>query len=134
MINIAIILGRVGFKETKQTKNGSNVTTLSVATSKRFKDSSGQKQEITNWHKINAFSAIGDIANKYVNVGDLVFIEGEIRNVVAVSPDGNKTYYSSITATHIKLLPSGNKKEQNNNAGNESDGSYPVEFDDSIPF
>ena len=56
MINQATLLGRVGKKDTKQLKNNSEVTILSVATSRKYKDASGEAKELTTWHKCKLVS------------------------------------------------------------------------------
>ncbi len=85
MINAAMLLGRVGKKDTKQLKNGGDLTVLSIATSKRYKDASGQAQEQTTWHNVSCFSKLSEIANKYVQ--DLLagLVEGLLGGKVPVS-------------------------------------------------
>jgi single-strand DNA-binding protein len=80
MINTAMLLGRVGKKESKSLKAGGEFTVMSLATSKKYKDASGQSQEQTTWHNVNCFNKLSEIASKYVHVGDLVFVQGEIQN------------------------------------------------------
>ena len=134
MINTGTLLGRVGKKDTKTTKNGSNVTVLSVATSKKYKDSQGTAQEITTWHNVNCFSKLSDVASKYVHVGDLIYVTGEIQNKKIESGEKAGQYMYSILANEIKFIPkqkadSGDKKpEKEKEVDND-------EFDDDeIPF
>ena len=69
MINEAILVGHVGKKDTKTLKNGTEFTMLSVATTTRYVDSKGEKQQRTTWHNINCFNKLAEIAAKYVHVG-----------------------------------------------------------------
>lgn len=119
MINHVTLLGRIGKKESKSTKLGKELCTLSIATNKRFIDASGKRKEITTWHFVNFFHKLADIANKYANVGDLVYISGEINNK-KIEDNGVSRIYHSITANEIQII-SNNKespKYKDDNFGN----------------
>jgi len=107
MMNTAILMGRVGKKDTKVLKNGGELTVLSLATNKKWKDASGTAQEQTTWHNISCFSKLAEIASKYVHVGDLVLIQGEIQNKKVESGERAGQYMYSIHANDIKLIPKG---------------------------
>jgi len=105
MINVGTLLGRVGKKDSKTTKSGVNVTVLSLATSKKYKDASGTPQEMTTWHQVNCFSKLADVAAKYVHVGDLIYVTGEIQNKEIKSGERAGQYIYSISANDIKFIP-----------------------------
>jgi len=109
MINKATILGRIGKKDYKPTKNGSHLCALSIATNRKYLDSHGQKREVTTWHNVNFFNRLEEVANKYANVGDLIYVEGEISNK-KIEDNGVNRVIHSIVGSELKLLP-GNKKE-----------------------
>lgn len=134
MINTAMLLGRVGKKDTKSLRNGGEVTVLSIATSKKYKDSTGQNQEQTTWHNVNCFSKLSEIANKYVHVGDLVFIQGEIQNKKIENGDKAGQYIYSIHANDIKFIPKGNKSENQSKSDQEKSGNEFTIDDNEIPF
>lgn len=129
MINKAMILGRVGKKEYKETKNGGWICKLSIATNKKYTDKSGVKHEQTNWHNVNFFGRLSDVANRFAHVGDLIFIEGEINNFES-EVNGEKKMLHSIVGTDIKLLPN-SKKEKAEVEGNKLED---FERPDDIPF
>ena len=134
MINYAILLGRVGKKDNKILKNGSEVTVISLATSKRYKDSSGQQQEQTTWHNVSCFSKLAEIANKYVHVGDLVFVQGEIQNKKIENGEKAGQYIYSVHANEVKFIPVGKKDsgESKNNQKKSLDGfDFP---DNEVPY
>jgi single-strand DNA-binding protein len=133
MINIAIIQGRVGKKDTKMLSNGSEVTVLSVATNKRFKDAQGNPKEQTTWHNVSCFAKLCDIASKYVNVGDLVFIRGEIQNKKIEIGEKSGQYIYSLHANEIHFIPKGNKETHQQKAKEQkSEDDYIL--DDGVPF
>lgn len=136
MINKAVLLGHIGKKETKTTKNGSNLTVMSIATRKKWKDQAGEPKEKTTWHIVNCFGKLADIASKYVAVGNLIYIEGEINYDKIENELGEGKYYYSVTASELKLLPSG-KKENKESIGNQKpdlNNLYGNFEDDPIPF
>lgn len=126
MINKAILVGRIGKMENKAIRNGGELTTLSLATTRKWKDSSGDKQEATTWHRVNCFGNLASVSSKYAKVGDLIYIEGEIQNSKSESDD--KWYYS-VTASSLKLLSP--KIKDSPDSTNESND---IELDDDIPF
>lgn len=128
MINTAILLGRVGKKETKSMKNGGEFTVFSLATSHKYKDSSGSNQEETTWHNINCFGKLAEIAAKYTHVGELVYIQGKIQNKKIESGERAGQYVYSVIASEIKLLPSAKKSQ-------DKEKIQADDFEDSeIPF
>jgi single-strand DNA-binding protein len=53
-VNKVIIVGRLGQDpEVKTIQGGQTVARLSVATSESWMDKNGQKQERTEWHRVN---------------------------------------------------------------------------------
>lgn len=138
MINEAILVGNVGKKDTKTLKNGTDITVLSIATTTKYMDSSGEKQVRTTWHNINCFSKLSDIVAKYVHVGDLIYIRGEINNKKIEQGERAGQYMYSITAQDIRFLPGGKKKEADAPSEKKPEGKkYTTDYDDlndSISF
>ena len=131
MINSVHLLGRVGKMETKALNNGNSVTNMSMVTTKKYtKD--GQKVEKVTWHNVSMFSKLSEIAEKYVAVGDLLYIQGEMDNQKYTGQDGIERTKSFITAHELKLMPKSkeHKPEPKSQAADEFSA-----FDDSeIPF
>lgn len=77
-INRVTLCGHTGKDaRTSANQNGRNMTRLSVATSKRYKDVNGDWQEKTQWHTCVSFGPTADYAAK-IQTGTHVFIEGEL--------------------------------------------------------
>lgn len=135
MINKVTLLGRVGKKDYKQTKNCSFLCNLSIATSRKYIDSHGMQKEITTWHNVNFFNKLADITNKFVNVGDLVYIEGEISNR-KIEENGVNRVIHSIVGNEVKFIPTGRKdnslKSETHNS--EYHEVEPILNTDDIPF
>ena len=124
-VNIAIILGRLGHDPSnKITDAGLSITNFSVATSKVYKDKSGEKKETTTWHNVVCFNKLADIAKQYLAKGRQVYIEGKLQTRSYEGKDGVKKYVTEIVANNIQFL--GDK--QDNAASPESpDGIEMIE-------
>jgi single-strand DNA-binding protein len=111
MINKATIVGRIGKKDYRPTKTGGNMLLLSVCTDKSMTTDIGEHRTLTTWHNINMYSKLADTANKYIKVGDMVFIMGEIQNRKVEDEKGSRWLYS-ITAHEFKVLASNKKVDE----------------------
>jgi len=139
MLNKAMLVGRVGKVDTKPLKNGSTMTTVSLATSRKFADTNGEKKEITTWHMVNFFSKMADVAAKYVHVGDLILVEGEINHKKIESGEKTGQWAYSLTANDVKFLSSSNKSAQAPKPAPEPQYSQPAyashnSHDEGVPF
>lgn len=108
----ATLLCRIGKKTYKTNKTGETYSTLNVVTFKKAFTRNGQQTEYKEWHTVYCYSKLGDVVEKYTNVGDLIFIEGDIRHRKVTDQNQDKWLYS-IVATEVKLLPNNKKDGQN---------------------
>lgn len=136
-INKVILVGNMGADpEVRHMKNGSSVTTIKVATSESWKDkATGEKQERTEWHRINFFGRLAEVAGEYLKKGSQVYIEGRLRTD-EYEKDGIKRYSTSIIADEMQMLGGrGNddsKPSKPRTANSKPDTSE--DFNDDIPF
>ncbi len=108
-LNKVTLIGNLGADpEVRSTSNGSRVATLSVATSRQWKNQSGEKQEKTEWHRVilwnNKGSALADLAEKYCKKGDKIYVEGSIEYRSWQDREGQTRYTTEITAREVILL------------------------------
>lgn len=109
MVNKITLLGRVGKEpDVRSLDNGKKVATFSLATSERY-TVNGEKKETTEWHNIVAWDPLAGVIEKYVNKGDMLYIEGKITNRSYNDKDGNNRYITEIIARELKML-GGNQK------------------------
>lgn len=130
-VNTALIVGRVGKDpELRFFPSGDAVASLSVATSERWtKD--GQKQERTDWHRVEVFGKAAQFCRDWVTKGALISVEGSIRYDTYKDKDGHEKHSTKIRAQRVELLskPSGERTER------QPEPHEPAEVDpDSIPF
>ena len=106
-VNKAIIIGNLGKDpELRYTPSGTAVTSLSVATTDRFKDKSGAQQSRTDWHNVVCWGRLAEIARDYLKKGNPVYIEGRIQYRSYDGKEGVKRYRTDIVATSMQLLGS----------------------------
>lgn len=108
-LNKVQIIGNLGADpEVRSTANGSRVATLSVATSRRWKNQSGEQQEKTEWHRVvlwnNKGSNLADIAERFCKKGDKVYVEGSIEYRSWQDRDGQTRYTTEINGRELILL------------------------------
>lgn len=111
MINKVILLGNVGADpEFRALDGGKKVARIRVATTERYTDQQGNKQEQTEWHSVTLWGGLADVADKYLHKGSQVYIEGKIRTR-EYEAKGEKRYATEIIANEMKLL--GRPKDAN---------------------
>jgi single-strand DNA-binding protein len=107
-VNKAILIGNLGKDpELRRTPGGSPVVSFSLATTDRWVDKNGARQEKTEWHNIVAWGKLAELANQYLKKGRGAYIEGRITNRSWDDRDGNKKYRTEIVANQIQFIGSG---------------------------
>jgi len=104
-----MLIGHLGNDpERRETASGQSVVNFTLATSEGFKDSSGNFQERTEWHRIVAWGKLAEICSQYLKKGRQVYIEGRLQTR---SWDDNKTgekkYTTEIVCSDMQMLGSG---------------------------
>ena len=106
-VNKAILVGNLGKDpDLRYTPAGTAVATFSMATTERYKDRDGNRQEKTEWHNIVAWRQLAEICGKYLHKGKQVYIEGRIQTRSYDDRDGNKRYITEIVADQMQMLGS----------------------------
>jgi len=104
-VNKVILIGNLGRDpELRKTANGTSVASFSLATTERYNDKSGERQDRTEWHNIVAWGKLGELANQYLKKGRSAYIEGRLTTRSWDDKDGNKRYKTEITANQIQFL------------------------------
>ena len=105
-MNKALLIGFTGDDPAVSILEGSNirVANFSLATSKKWTDKSGQKQESTEWHRVVCWRRLAEVVSEYVKKGQQLFVEGEIKTRMYEDKDGTKRYITEIYAGNIEML------------------------------
>ena len=111
-LNKAQVIGRITQEvELKQTPNGQNVTSFSIATNRNWTDSSGMKQEQVEFHNIVLWGKLAEIAGQYVKKGSKLFLEWRLQTRSWEAQDGTKRYRTEIVGENMIMLD--NKSDNN---------------------
>ena len=124
-VNKAIVIGNLGANpDIRALPSGQNVANFSLATTERFTDRNGAKQQRTDWHRIVAFGRLADTCDRLLSKGRQVYVEGRLTTRQYEAKDGSgKRYRTEIVARQLRLL------------GNRTNGNAPkAEASDDIPF
>ena len=139
-VNKVILVGNLGADpETRFMPNGDAVANIRLATTESWKDkASGEKREITEWHRVVLYRKLGEIAGQYLKKGSAVYIEGRIRTRKWQDKEGQERYTTEIEANEMQMLggkPSGESapSEKPRNAQGAPKASI-SDMDDDIPF
>ena len=157
-VNKVIIVGNLGRDpETRYMPNGEAVTNIAVATTEKWTDkASGDKKEVTEWHRITFYRKLAEIAGQYQKKGSQVYVEGRLQTRKWTDKEGVERYTTEIIADTMQMLGSrqgmgggsapsmdeeyGNAPaaRQNSGGGASRPASKPApnfsDMDDDIPF
>jgi len=112
--NKVSLIGRLGAQpEAVKLESGNHLTRFSLAVTESYKDKEGNKKEDTSWHTINAWGKTAELANKILNKGQEVMIEGRLVNGSYETKTGEKRYTTSITVSEFLILSSPKAVAQN---------------------
>ena len=143
-VNKAIILGNIGKDpEVKYTASGEAICNITVATSESWKDkATGEKKELTEWHRISFFGKLAEICGQYLKKGSQVYVEGSIRTRKWTDKEGQERYTTEIRGDEMKML--GGKDSGHSDKSSSPSKEFPPsgnkpkpQFDDlgsDIPF
>ncbi len=126
MVNKVILIGNLGRDpEVRSTQSGQAVATLSVATSRRWRDKDGNNQEQTEWHTVVVWGRQAEIAGQYLTRGRQVYIEGRLTTRSWDDKQtGEKRYKTEVVCDEFKML--GNRGGGGGDAAGDADygGGY----------
>ena len=123
-INKVILVGRLGKDPDVRTfENGVKKASFSLATSEIFKDKDGNRTEATEWHNIICWRRLAEVAEKYLNKGKLIYLEGKLRTR-SWEDNGQKRYATEIEASTFTMLGS---------KGEESGGQVAIQVVNQTP-
>ncbi|MCB8985097.1 MAG: single-stranded DNA-binding protein [Ardenticatenaceae bacterium] len=132
------IVGNLGRDpEMRYMPDGTAVTSLNVATSRKYTNREGQTVEETTWFKVSTWNKVAENCNQYLSKGRRVLVEGTLTpDPMTGGPriwtrqDGTCGASFEIRATEVRFL--GGSNDGNGNGHNVAPS--PVEEDSDIPF
>jgi single-strand DNA-binding protein len=110
-VNKVIVVGNLGADPVVRAlpNGGQNVANFSIASTERFTDRSGNKQERTEWFRVVAFGKLADTCERFLSKGRQVYVEGRLSTREYEAKDGSgKRTRTEVIARQIRFLGSRN--------------------------
>ena len=100
-----MLIGNVGKAPEVRTFDGGNkVANFTLATTKRYTDRNGQLVDATTWHHLQVNGQVADVAEKYVQKGDPIYVEGELTARTYVDRNNVERVIYEVRASQLQLL------------------------------
>jgi single-strand DNA-binding protein len=80
-LNRVTLIGNLGADpEVRYTQSREAIATIRIATTETYKDkSSGERKEITEWHRVVFFGRTAEVVGEYLKKGSPIYVEGRIQ-------------------------------------------------------
>ena len=103
-LNKVMLIGNVGNDpDVRTTSSGTPIAKMSLATTRTWKDGSGEQREKTEWHRLTVWGKLVDVVERYVKKGDRLYVEGRIEYSESES-DGQKKYWTNVNVFEMVML------------------------------
>lgn len=111
-VNEVLLVGRLGRDaEMKTTQGGTNYTRFSMATSKGYKDATGNWQNTTTWHNVVCWGKTAEAAAQ-LKKGHIAMVRGAIETRKYTGKDGVEKTSFEIKADSVReVMPMAKKQE-----------------------
>lgn len=136
-LNKVQIIGRLGKDpEMRYTPSGKPVTTFTVAVSRSWNSTDGERHSETEWFNVVAFGNLAETCKNYLVKGKQVYIDGRLQTRRWDDKEGVKHAIVEVVANEMIML--GDRHDHNNpsHAASESETheGVPPTFEDEFPF
>ena len=141
-VNKVILVGNLGQKpEMRYTATQTAVANISIATTESWKDKeSGENRDKTEWHRVVFFGNLAEIAERYLDKGSSVYVEGKIQTRKWQDKEGKDRWTTEILGNQLTMLGSRNSNDSGSQRDTSSETPFPEDdsgpglSDDDIPF
>ena len=108
-LNKVTLIGNLGADpEVRSTSGGNRVANFSLATSRQWTGTNGEKQEKTEWHKCVVWNTqnqkLADVVERYLKKGDKVYVEGRIEYRQWQDKENQTRYVTEINVRELLML------------------------------
>lgn len=129
-LNKVMIIGNLGRDpEMRYTPGGRAVTTYTVACSRAWNNSEGERHEETEWFNVVSWGKLAETCKQYLIKGSLVYVEGRLQTRSWEDNDGKKHSRTELVANEMIILD----RSKTAHAG-EQQSTESAETEDEFPF
>ncbi|GAB4543323.1 MAG: hypothetical protein Kow0063_36360 [Anaerolineae bacterium] len=112
-LNKVMLIGNLGRDpEMRYTPSGKPVTSFSLASSRSWVSSDGERREETEWFNVVAWGNLAEICNQHLVRGQQVYIEGRLQTRSWEDNNGQRHFRTEVVANEMIIL--GNRLGYNN--------------------
>ena len=141
-VNRVILIGNLGKDpEIRNTTDGREIASFSLATSESWKDkSTGEKKNKTEWHRVVVFSqGLVGVIKQYVHKGSKLYLEGQLQTRKWTDKNGVDKYSTEIIlqgfgATLVMLDGKSGDSQSSQKSDSQLDSITEEHFSDDVPF
>jgi single-strand DNA-binding protein len=107
-VNRVTLVGHLGRDpEVRYMPNGEAVANIAIATTESWKDkATGEKKELTEWHRIVFYRKLAETVGQYLKKGALVYVEGRLHTRKWTDKEDVERYTTEISADSMQMLGS----------------------------
>ena len=99
------LIGNLGNDpEIINTENGKKIAKFSIATNEVFKNSDGEKETNTEWHRVVCFGKTAEIVESYLTKGKEVAIDGKLIHNSWEDKEGKKRFNTEVICNELLML------------------------------
>jgi len=80
------------------------VATFSLAVDRRWKTDSGEAKEATDWFNVDAWGRLGEVCQKYLTKGRLIFVDGRVQTDRWQDDKGETHIRTKVVAANMQIL------------------------------
>jgi single-strand DNA-binding protein len=131
-LNKIMIIGHLGRDpEMRYTPSGKPVTTFTVATSRTWNSSDGERHTETEWFNVVAWGNLAEICKQYLSKGQQVYIEGRLQT--RRWEDSENVKHTSVEIVANEMMMLGDRRDAS--GGQTADAvESDAEIEDEYPF
>jgi single-strand DNA-binding protein len=125
-LNKVMIIGHLGRDpEMRYTPSGRPVTTFSVATSRTWNTSNGERHTETEWFNVVAWGNLAEICKQYLSKGQQVYVEGRLQSRQWEDKEGNKHSSVEVVANEMIMLSERHESEEDTTENDIEEEEFP---------
>ena len=99
------LIGRLGQDpEVKRLESGKTVAKMNLATNDSYRDGQGNRVEDTQWHNLVLWGTQAEIAEKFLNKGKEVAIDGRLVHRTYDDKEGKKRFITEVVVNEIVMI------------------------------
>jgi len=121
-LNKVTLIGNLGRNpEMRYTPSGKPVTSFSMASSRSWVSSDGERREETEWFNVVAWGNLAEICNQHLARGQQVYIEGRLQTRSWEDNNGQRHFRTEVVANEMIIL--GRRVSYNDRSEEDDQGS-----------